>query len=141
MLISGYRRQVVPLVTAVTIALGVFALPASAATQQNGLVNVSASDVNVPIGVAANVCQVQANVLASGNFSNPGVCSSISTPTVTGGGGGGNTNQQGLVNISLSHVNVPIGIAANICQVQANVLATGNVQSPGRCSAVSTPTA
>jgi hypothetical protein len=139
MIRSIYRRTVAVATTSVLV-LGVCALPASAATQQSGLVNVSASDINVPIGVAANVCQVQANVLASNNFASPGVCTSISQPTSTGGGGG-NTRQSGLVNISLSNINIPIGIAANICQVQANVLASGNFSSPGRCSAISSPTA
>jgi hypothetical protein len=140
MLRSISKRTVAVAATSV-LAIGVSALPASAATNQSGLVNVSASDVNVPIGVAANVCQVQANVLAANNFQDTGVCSAISTPTASGGGGGGNTNQSGLVNISLSDINIPIGVAANVCQVQANVLASGNFTSPGRCSAITTPTA
>ena len=35
--------------------------------------------VAVPIGVAANVCGVQANVLASGNFASPVDCTAATT--------------------------------------------------------------
>jgi len=138
---SMYRRTVVAVAASSVLGLGVSALPASAATKQNGLVNVSLTNVNVPIGVAANICNVQANVLAAGNFLNPGSCTAISQPTATGGGNGGNTSQTGLVNISLTNVNVPIGVAANICNVQANVLAAGNFLNPGSCTAISQPKA
>lgn len=140
MLNSIYRRTVLAAVASSALALGVCAVPASAATNQSGLVNISASDINVPIGVAANVCQVQANVLAQNNFNDSGVCTAISQPTTTGGGNG-STNQRGLVNISLSDINVPVGVAANVCQVQANVLAAGNFNDPGVCTAIATPTA
>jgi hypothetical protein len=139
-MLTTKRARLTAIAAAVALSLAGTAT-ADAATQQQGLVNVSVSDVNVPIGVAANVCDVQANVLAQGNVQGPGRCTAISDPTATGGGGGGNTTQEGLVNIAVSDVNVPIGIAANICQVQANVLAAGNFQSPGRCTAISSPTA
>ena len=53
---------------------------AQAATQQEGLVNVSLTNttVQVPVAVAANICQVQANVIASNNVQDPGACDSIS---------------------------------------------------------------
>jgi hypothetical protein len=35
-------------------------------------------------------------------------------------------------------VAVPIGVAANVCGVQANVLASGNFQSPVNCTAATT---
>ena len=42
--------------------------------------------------------------------------------------------------VSLEEVNVqvPIGVAANVCGVQANVLASGNFQSPVDCTAATT---
>jgi hypothetical protein len=57
-------------------------------------------------------------------------------PVVTGG----------LVNVTvtdvLSHdqinVQVPIGVAANVCGVQANVLARGGLQEPIDCTAATT---
>jgi hypothetical protein len=63
---SNIKRNVfaVPLVVA---ALGFVSVPA-AAQQQEGLINVNVTDVGVvaqvPIGIAANVCGVNANVLA-----------------------------------------------------------------------------
>jgi len=125
------------------MALAVGGSSATAATQQNGLVNVSLTDINVPIGVAANVCNVSANVLAANNFSGPfGDCTAISSPTAGGGGNGGNTRQTGLVNISADNVNVPVGVAANVCNVSANVLAAGNFSGPfGDCTAIAAPTA
>ena len=36
------------------------------------------------------------------------------------------------------NVQVPIGVAANVCGVQANVLASGNFQSPVDCTAHNT---
>ena len=42
----------------------------------------------------------------------------------------------------LSHnnvnVQVPIGVAANVCGVQANLLAQGNIQEPVNCTAHTT---
>ena len=51
-----------------------------------------------------------------------------------------------LVNITvidvLSHnevaVQVPIGVAANVCGIQANVLAQGGIQEPVDCTAATT---
>ena len=120
---------------------------AQAATQQEGLVNVSLTNttVQVPVAVAANICQVQANVIAQNNVQDPGVCTSISRSTADngGGGGGGNTRQSGLVNVAVTDLTaqIPVGVAANVCNVQANVIASGNVQDPGLCTAISRPSA
>lgn len=40
--------------------------------------------------------------------------------------------------IDIGSVQVPIGIAANVCNIAANVLATGTNQTPGECTATST---
>jgi hypothetical protein len=99
-----------------------------AQTNQSGLVNVAVTDntVQIPIGVAANICGVTAAVLSqdiqSGNVS----CSAISNATAfsMGTNNGGSTTQNGLVNISLSSntVQVPVSAAANICGVGVAVL-------------------
>jgi hypothetical protein len=72
-------------------ALGTSAAAAPAATAQplvtGGLVNITITDllnnnqvnVQVPVGVAANVCGVQANVLAQGNTTSPVDCTSSNT--------------------------------------------------------------
>ena len=71
------------MIFAIAAMTATMAVPATAATQQNGLVNVDVSNVlnnldldlannslnnnmvQVPIGIAANVCGVTANVLAA----------------------------------------------------------------------------
>lgn len=120
--------------------------PASAANQQ-GLVNVAVVDntVQIPIGVAANVCGVTVNALASGILTGPTACDAVSGATATsnnnGGGGGG--NQSGLVNLYVADntIQVPVGIAANICGVTANVLATATGTAGATCDATGNGTA
>lgn len=58
------RRTMIVAIAALSLSFA--ASPASAQTEQNGLVNVNVSDVilQLPVGVAANVCDVNANVLA-----------------------------------------------------------------------------
>jgi hypothetical protein len=128
--------------------LGVSAVPASAqTTQQTGLVNVSLTNttIQVPVAVAANICNVTANVIAANNFTpNGSPCTATSTPSASGGGGGGggSTSQTGLVNVSLTNttVQIPVGVAANVCNVTANVIASGNFTPNGSpCEAVSRP--
>jgi len=57
----------------------------------------------------------------------------------------GAQNQAGdsLVNVQLGDIvaQLPIGIAANVCDVSANVLAAQNKLGPATCEAVTTPTA
>ena len=61
---------------------------------------------------------------------------SAQPPVITGG----------LVNITIVdvlnnnevNVQVPIGVAANVCGVQANVLAQGGIQEPVDCTATTT---
>ena len=127
------------------LAVGIGAPSAGAQTTQRGLVNVAVDDVNVPIGVAANVCNVSANVLsqAIGSPSGVGDCDAVAEPTATGGGGPGHTRQEGLVNIAVTDVNIPIGVAANVCNVSISVLssAIGSPSGAGECDAVALPTA
>jgi hypothetical protein len=96
----------------------------------NTLVNVQISDVTVlvPISVAANLCDINVNILAgqvdAGDTDCEATAESIASPGA-GGGGGGNRAGDSLVNVQISDVDVfvPIGIAANLCDVNANVLA------------------
>jgi hypothetical protein len=138
--------MLVAAVSSSVIAVSVSAVPASAqTTQQSGLVNVAltGNTVQVPVAVAADICGVQANVIASNNFFGNTVCTSASHSTATGGGGGGTTTQQGLVNVALTGntIQVPIGVAADVCGVQANVIASGNFFGNTLCSSISQPTA
>lgn len=140
----GLRRGTCAVVAAAAISLGVAAAPASA--QQQGLVNVQVTNntVQVPVAVAADVCGVQANVIAANTFGGNAVCTSTSHATANGGGGGGGGGpQSGLVNVDLSGntVQVPIGVAANICGVQANLIASNTFGGNARCESTSRPAA
>ena len=138
------KRPMAAALATSALALGVSAGPAAA--QQSGLVNVDLSNntVQVPVAVAADVCGVQANVIAAGNFGGNALCSSASRSTATGGGGGGGGAQQdGLINVAITGntVQVPIGIAADVCGVQANVIASNNFGGNAVCTAISRPSA
>ena len=128
------------------MSIGGAAAPASAQTQQDGLVNVSLTDTNVqvPIGIAANVCGVSANVLSSATLTSPVDCDAFAGATASReGGDGGSTKQSGLVNIALTDTNiqVPVGVAANICGISVNVLSGLIGQGPVECDATAWPRA
>ncbi len=74
------RHRVSAIAVAGAVSLGVAGAPASAA-QQDGLVNVDLTNntVQVPVGVAANICGVQAGVIASGLFQANDACTAVST--------------------------------------------------------------
>ena len=116
-------------VLAVALTFGLLAGPASAQGRQEGLVNVYAEDVTVqvPIAVAANVCGVAVNVLSqAGNLGDVDCTAEGVALAENNGGGGGPVNQNGLVNVALVDVTVqvPVSVAANVCGVAVNVLAT-----------------
>lgn len=96
------------------------------------LVNVQISDVTilVPVAIAANLCDINANVLAdqvdAGDTTCTATAKSAASPG-SNGGNGGNGNQAGnsLVNVQITDVfvAVPIALAANLCDVNVNILA------------------
>jgi hypothetical protein len=136
-----------------TLALAMMfamALPATAQPpRQEGLVNVIIEDVfvQVPVAVAANVCDVNVNVLAEQTRDGGAVCESVAESDATVGWGSDRDNenrrQRGLVNVDLNNiaVQVPIGIAANICDVNANVLAQQERDEGAVCEADTFPVA
>lgn len=77
-----------------------------------------------------------ASLCATGLLGLVGVAPAAAQPVVTGG----------LVNITIVdvlnnnevNVQVPIGVAANVCGIQANVLARGGIQEPVDCTAATT---
>jgi hypothetical protein len=122
-----------------------FAASPAAAQDQQGLVNVNCvvcgtnAQVAIPVGVAAQVCGVDANIIAEQREEALTSCT-IDQQTVdanqslrsfvdTGGQGGGQGNQEGLVNVNCvvcgtnAQVAIPIGVAAQVCGVDANVIA------------------
>src|SRR3954470_14712085 len=135
------KRFSVAVMAALTMALAVVSSGA-AQPNQNGLVNVAVVDntVQIPIGVAANVCGVAVNVLATATAVAPVDCDAVAGAEATGpaAGGGGGGNQRGLVNLYVADntIQVPIAIAANICGVSANVLAAGTLVGPASCDAL-----
>jgi len=140
--VSGFAASAV-------MALGL-AGPASAAqnTAGDSLVNVQVGDVTVqiPVALAANLCDVNVNVLAQQNKAGPTSCTATSDASAEGPPGpGGSENQAGdsLVNVQIGDVTVqvPIGIAANLCDINANVLAEQNKVGRTTCEAESTSTA
>ena len=135
------RRFSLVLALVATMALSVVSAGA-AQPRQSGLVNVAVVDntIQIPIGIAANVCGVAVNILATATATAPVDCDAVAGAEARGrggGGGGGGGSQSGLVNLYVADnlVQVPIGIAANICGIAANVLAQGTVTGPVTCDA------
>jgi c-di-AMP phosphodiesterase-like protein len=122
-------KRLVALVAAALLVLSLGAVPAQAQTQE-GLVNVNVSDVTVqiPLAIAANICDVNVNLLAEQLRDGGAVCDANATsdavfdPEVEDGEA---PTQEGLVNVNVSNViiQVPVAVAANICDVNVNVLA------------------
>jgi hypothetical protein len=117
-------------------------LPAAAQpVTQEGLVNVAVTDVGVqiPISLAANVCDVNVAVLVDQLEDAPADCRADagSEANLELADGGGPITQQGLVNVVLSDVfvQVPIGIAANVCDVNVGVLVSQLQDAPATCEA------
>jgi hypothetical protein len=122
------------------------AAPAVAAPPQQGLVNVNLSDVTVqvPIAIAANICDVNVAVLVSNLQDGSSPCNADATSSataITPTAGGGGAPQNGLVNVNVSDVIVqaPIGVAANVCDVNVAVLVNDLVDDSAACAAVANP--
>ena len=133
------------------VAAAALALPAGASAQNqagDSLVNVQAGDVTVllPIAIAANVCDTSVNLLARQTKDGTATCDAVADSEASppqGPGGHQNNAGDSLVNVQIGDVNVlvPIGIAANICDTSANVLAEQNKSGRTTCEAEATPTA
>ncbi|WP_183470051.1 hypothetical protein [Limimaricola variabilis] len=109
---------------------------------QEGLVNVSVDDntVQVPVDVAANVCNIDANVLATDFVGTEDSACTIDQSTAakngikTGKGNSGHMEntasngksgkQEGLVNLSLdgNTIQAPVAVAANLCDLDVNLI-------------------
>ena len=136
------RLTAVTAVTAV-LSLGVAAAPAPAQPpDQTGLINVNVTDnvLQVPVSLAANICGLQVGVLAVGLAQGPVDCTATSEAdavSVARPGNGPGGRQTGLVNVNVSDnvIQIPISVAANVCGIQAGVLAAALVQGPVTCDA------
>lgn len=124
---SGLKRFVTALVATAAMT-GALPSSASAQTQQEGLVNVAVENVvvQVPVAVAANICDVNVAVLAE-VADDAAACEATADATATRGPNGDAkpVRQEGLVNVLLADilVQVPVAVAANVCDVNVAVLA------------------
>jgi hypothetical protein len=120
------RTRVAAIAAAMTMSLA-GASSAQAQTTQNGLVNVALEDVvaQVPISVAANICDVNVAVLAEVADAAAACEATADSAATTGPSSGGPINQEGLVNVAVSDVviQVPVSVAANVCDINVAVLA------------------
>lgn len=114
---------------AVAAAAMLAAFPAvgAAQNQQEGLVNVAVEDVvvQVPVAVAANICDVNVAVLAEVQDDAAACEATADSMATTGPNSNQPTRQDGLVNVLLDDVlvQVPVSVAANVCDVNVAVLA------------------
>jgi uncharacterized protein YfaQ (DUF2300 family) len=134
-------RRLVALVAAALLVLSLGAVPAQAQTQE-GLVNVNLDGVNVqlPIAIAANVCDVNVNALAEQLRDGGAECDADATSdaVIDDGDECEAPTQEGLVNVNVSclFIQVPVAVAANICDVNVNVLARQLRSGGAECVAV-----
>jgi hypothetical protein len=114
---------------------------------QEGLVNVNVTDVVVqaPISVVANVCDVTVAVLVSRLQDGASPCDATGTAeaiTASDSGAPGEgtpVDQEGLVNLNLTGVTVqlPIALAADLCDVTVDVLVNELDDGSAPCEASS----
>src|SRR5207244_4419543 len=105
---GGARMKVrVTLAALAATLVALVATAAAGAQNQSGLVNVAVvnNTVQVPIGIAANVCGVSVDVLTQGILTGDTACRAVSgaTATFAGGNGGGGGSQQGLINLFVAN--------------------------------------
>ena len=157
------RKLIFAPVLAAALSLGTPGIAMAANNDQNGLVNVNLQglslaipvSVAVPIGIAANVCDV--SVLSLQDPSAGDTCTAtnnslalsraIAVAMTDPSGGGSNNQQSGLVNVNVQDlalavpvsVAVPVGVAANVCDV--SVLSLQEQTGPMTCDATNTSTA
>ena len=124
------KKLIAPMLVAGTLSLGAATPAVAQPTVQNGLVNVNVGDVTVqvPIAIAANICDVTVAVLVSDLRDGSAACDAFaeSDATVTPAEPGGPVFQEGLINVNIGDVTVqvPIAAAANICDVTVAILAS-----------------
>jgi hypothetical protein len=117
--------------------------PAAAPVEQEGLVNLNLTGVTIqlPIALAANVCDVEVAVLVSELDDGSSPCeASSNSDAVVATHDGGPVSQEGLVNVNISDlvVQAPISVAANICDVSVALLTSTLQDAASSCDAAAT---
>ena len=149
-MLKRQRSRFMAVVGACALSIG-FAAPAQATpggggnSAGNSLVNVQVGDVTllVPVAAAANLCDINVNVLANqtrkGNTTCTATAESVASPGDGHGNGhyDGNTAGASLVNVQIGDViaALPVGIAANLCDINVNVLANQVRKGDTKCTA------
>jgi hypothetical protein len=151
-LLRGLIGSVAAVVTTVGVGAAVNASGSDPATPaptepvtQEGLVNLNLTGVTaqLPIALAANLCDVTVDVLVSelSDGSSPCNASSNANAVVTTEDGGP-VAQEGLVNVNVNVTDVvvqaPISIAANVCDVTVAVLVSRLEDAASPCDAAAT---
>ncbi len=111
----------------------------------DSLVNVQIGNVTVlaPVALAANLCDININILAQ-QAKEGAECEATAESIAeyneeAGGNGNGNQAGDSLVNVQIGNITVllPVAIAANVCDVNVNVLAQ-QLKEGAECTAKST---
>ena len=107
--------------------------------EQDGLVSVNVSNITAqaPLALAANICDVDVNVLSTVLQLGQAECDATAESIASEGEGGDGATQSGLVNVNVSDLTVqaPLAVAANLCDVSVNVLATALTAPEAECDA------
>ncbi|GAB3301328.1 hypothetical protein GCM10027451_04470 [Geodermatophilus aquaeductus] len=126
--------------------VGLAAPAAAQPPDQSGLVNVNISDldVQIPIGIAANICDVDVAVLVQDLLDDAAQCDAVATPNAVitrPADDGAPGTQEGLVNVNVSNIAIqaPIGVVANVCDVNVAVLVSGLVDDSAPCTGSADP--
>lgn len=106
------------------------------------LVNVQLSNIFilVPVAVAANLCDINVNVIAAQVDAGDTTCNATAESAASPGwnsGKGGNQAGNSRVNVQISGltVAVPISLAANLCDLNVNLLARQFALGTATCTA------
>lgn len=140
-MLRSRKSRLTTVLAAAALSLGL-AVPAAAAPQV-GLVNVNIEDnvVQLPVALAANVCDVNVAALVADlrddGSADCNATADSSAEAVAPGTGGGGGPQSGLVNVDVSGntVQVPLAVALNICDVNVAVLVADLQDGDASCTA------
>jgi len=137
------KRLITGLLGSAVLSLALVAPTLAQNQAGDSLVNVQIGDVTVlaPVSLAANLCDVAVNVLAR-QIKDGAECDTTAESIANwneSAGGNGNTAGDSLVNVQIGDITVllPIAIAANVCDIAVNVLAT-QLKDGAECDAVAT---
>src|SRR4051794_20388360 len=126
-------------VAAIALCCGIGAVPASAQLPSDGVtVDISGLDVTVPVPLAADLCDIPVEVLSTHLEVGDADCEATAATIATDGSSGGDpADQEGLVSVNVSDITAqaPIALAANLCDIDVDVLSTVIQLGQAECDA------